>query len=325
MRSVWHRWLWLLPWLVAEALAGEAPAAEGAEPVAEPPLPQQGEVPNWIDNSQGFVANASDELADWIDSFFGQPRTDLESADTILRLYLDSDWEQRSGHGEKVQLRGKIELPRLGERLSLMFSDEDDEEQELRQILPSPEHEQNSRLSLVYQAKQKQRFRLDYRLGLTSDIKLKANARYRYELPWREQLVSRLTETLYFVDASGFGLKSELQHDWLLNDNKLLRLSSKVDYAERFEGVHWNSNFGLHRRIGNRRALSYFVWASGETRPDYLTTAYGIGSRYRRNFHRRWMFYDIEPAYGWLRREEVDERRGTWLLTLRLEIVFQRD
>ena len=68
----------------------------------------------------------------------------------------------------------------------------------------------------------------------------------------------------------------------------------------------------------------HFGAVAGETDPENLTQSYALGVRYRRNFLRPWIFFEIEPSYAW-RRESVEESRSSlWLLTLRLEFLEER-
>lgn len=288
-------------------------------------LPEQGLDPNWLDHGQLYIANSSDEMAEWLDHFFGVRSSDLESADSTLRLIIDNDWEEYEGVSTDVRLRGKVHLPRIDERLSLVITDEDDDERALEDELPSDEErEKSTNIGLQYKARDEDRSRLDYKVGLSSKVKFKANARYRYKWPWGDKLVNRFSENLYFIDQEGFGSKTKLENDWLFNDKKLLRLSNNIKFAEDIDGVEWSSQLALNRRVNRHAALSQFIWASGETRPDYLTTAYGLGVRYRKNFYRKWLYYELEPAYAWKRSEVEDERKGVWLFKLRLEMVFER-
>ncbi len=49
--------------------------------------------PNWIDARHRYVSNKADELAVWMDKFFGVRRTDLEAAHSSLRLRGEVQWD----------------------------------------------------------------------------------------------------------------------------------------------------------------------------------------------------------------------------------------
>lgn len=290
------------------------------------PLPDDADQPTWLDTSRRYVDTSADSFANWIDNFFGSPRTELESANSTLRLTLDSQFEEHNSSDFNVRLRGKVHLPRVDERLSLVFSDEDDDG--LNEAKDQPGlREDNSKIDagLLYKISERERSRLDFKLGLRSSGKLKSSMRYRYKLPWNDKIVNRFTQTLYFVDGEGFGTRSAIDHDRLIDDRRLFRWSNYARFEEGSNGVEWTSRLSFAKRLNHASAITYFTWVSGDTRPEYLTTSYGIGSRYRHNFYRSWLFYELEPAYAWKREELQDDRTPGWLFSVRLEILFERD
>lgn len=281
--------------------------------------------PNWIDNTHQYVSNSADELAVWIDHFFGSPRDDIESANSSLRLTLDNDWEEHQSIDTDVRLRGKVHLPRIDERLSLLFTDEDgDTDDAVKKRDELAGRQESTKVSLQYKAKEAQRYRIDYRLGLRSSLKARASVRYRYQLPVGESLNHRFVETLYFIDGEGFGSRSRYELDYLVNKNQLLRWSNTARFAEKTDGVEWHSQLLLGERHDDKAALSWFTWVNGETRPKEWTKSYGLGIRYRRNFYRDWLFYELEPAYAWKREEYDDNRHGVMQFSVRLEALLER-
>jgi hypothetical protein len=269
------------------------------------------------------MGTSADDLASWIDNFFSEPRTDIESADSLLRLTYENRWQQDDGSSEAIKLRGKIHLPGINKRLSLIFEDEDGDDSEERTDLDTLSSDSEStQLSLQYKAREGTRVRVDYGLGISSSFKGKAKVRYRYQLPWSETTTHRLTETLYFVDGDGFGLRSHYELDYAITDSRLVRWSNKARFAEDIEGVEWSTRLSLARRLNKKRGASLFTWVSGETRPEYLTKSYGLGLLFRRDFYRSWLFLEVEPAYAWRKKSTELSRNGEWLFAFRVEMLI---
>ena len=280
---------------------------------------------SWLDNSHGYISGSGDQLANWIDQFFGVPGADLESARSQLRLNIEYRQEEGDGNTEKVQLRGKVRLPRINKRLSLVFTDENEETGELdRGITSIDDDEQNTEVGLSYNIMEHISSRLDLKAGLRSSGHMKLKARYRYELPVGDKYINRFTETLYFLDPEGFGFQSTYDLNRIIDENRLVRWSNNARITEDIQGVEWSTRLLLGRRIDEKSAISYFVWTGGETRPDYLTTSYGLGMRYRRKIIRPWIFYELEPAYAWQRELVEDDRDGVFIVKLRLGIIFEK-
>ena len=277
----------------------------------------------WFDDSRNYVGTSADDLAIWIDTFFSEPRSDIESAKSSLRLTYENQWQEGDGSSENIKLRGKIRLPGINKRLSLVLTDEEDNESGVGSDLNTLSSDsEDTQLSLQYRARKGKRTRVDYGLGMSSSLKGKARVRYRYQVPWSETTTHRVTETLYFVDGEGFGLRSRYEIDYMADDNRLVRWDNQAKVAEEIDGVEWSTRLSLAERLSRQRAVSVFSWVNGETRPQTLTKSYGVGLLFRRNFYRPWLFLEVEPAYAW-RRESVElSRHGAWLFAFRLEMMI---
>lgn len=273
------------------------------------------------------MATKSDNLAVWLDDFFGVPKSDLEAASTSLRLQFRNRWEEGDGNDFKVSLRGNVQLPQVSQRLSLIFTDEieegTDERSSAREIIDNPKD--NTDVALQYNVLEHIRSRLDLRLGLSSSLDPKVSGRYRYRIPFMEYYLAEITEKIYFQGDDGFGSITRLSIDRALAENRLLRWNNRFQYAEESQGVEWSTNVSLNQRLSGKRAIAYVVGTSGETRPDYLTTNYGMSVIFRQSVFRPWLFVELEPAYYWKRPDTEDNRSGVAQFTARLEVRFAED
>ena len=305
--------------LVTETILDKSTPSDSTPPESTPAPP------NWLDDSHAYVSNSTDQLAGWIDSFFYVPRADFESAYTSLRLTFENEWEENKGNDANIKLRGKVFLPQINKRLSLVFTDaEGDEADEERGITALDNGNKSTQVGFQYKAKEKPYSRTDYRVGLRSSGKIKAEARYRYTVPTTGKYINRFTESLHFVDGEGFGVRSRYELDRSLDQDRLLRWGNNLKFAEDSNGVEWSTQLMLGKRLNDKSAISYFIGTKGETRPEYLTTAYGFGLRYRKSFYRPWLFYELEPAYSWQRELVTDDREGGMLFSARLEVLLER-
>ncbi|MFK8020158.1 MAG: hypothetical protein AB8B86_10345 [Pseudomonadales bacterium] len=291
----------------------------------------------WMDSSHRFVSKKSDGLVRWFDGFFGVPRSDLESAQSFLRVRMDNEWDEEDGNSVGFRVRGKVNLPRVSERIGLIFSDERGDETGAGGSVEQALSDNNPRndVALQYTGIDKERSRLDFKLGFRSGLRVKLAARYRYELPLQNDTLARFSEELYFRDGDGFGTFTRFDLDKTLEQKKLLRWANRFEWGEKTRGVEWGSTLSLARRINDKSALSYFVNVEGDTRPNELNRSYGLGVTYRRNFLRRWLFFELEPAYVWRRNLEdpmpgviepyFADREGVARFTARIEVLFGED
>ena len=77
----------------------------------------------WLDRGQKSVRHWVDRTAHRMDDWFGEPDVD-KPASASLRVILDNDWDQHDGYALKPRIRGKIKLPTLEKRVSVVFGDD---------------------------------------------------------------------------------------------------------------------------------------------------------------------------------------------------------
>ncbi len=93
--------------------------------------------------------------------------------------------------------------------------------------------------------------------------------------------------------------------------------------------MEWRTRLSLRQRKkaqSNRPiVLSYYGSINGITRPDSFVKNYRLGTIWRRQVYRDFLFAEVEPAFNYRRRELEDEREGAWSIVLRLEIALEKD
>ena len=83
---------------------------------------------SWLDHQQRNIRDWADDTSQSIDEWFGEADPNRPASATI-RVLLDQSWNPEDGYEVKPRIRGKIRLPSLERRLSLVFGDDrlDDE------------------------------------------------------------------------------------------------------------------------------------------------------------------------------------------------------
>jgi len=87
------------------------------------PTTEETEDKSWADKKQKRIREWADRTAHKIDNWFGQTNPD-EPATATLRIILDNSWDKYENYEIKPRIRGKIKLPTLEQRLSLVFGDD---------------------------------------------------------------------------------------------------------------------------------------------------------------------------------------------------------
>ncbi len=277
----------------------------------------------WLDQTQAYTSSRADALADRVDRFFGAERSDLEAAYSSLRFGTELRPSEGKGIEPGVRLRGRLYLPRINERMSLIFSEDKGEGSsyyEENEVLNEP---QSARVNLEVNLSESERNRFDFRIGLRSNLKLRTSVRYRYENELSENMLHRLSETVYFIDSQGFGSFTQYQLDRALNDVSLVRWSNELRAEEELDGLEWGTSLNRVSSYANNQAIIWFVSMSGLTSNDFVGR-YQVGARFRRSIARPWLFLEISPAYRWDRPTQALRREGEYFASVRLEMAIGR-
>ena len=277
----------------------------------------------WLDQTQSFGTARADALAQQLDRYFGVERSDLEAAYSSLRLTTEARWQEADYIEPRVRLRGRLHLPRVNERMSLIFSEDQGEGTTYYNQNPAFVEEQSTRVNLEVNLGEHARDRWDFRIGLRSSGRLRTGVRYRYEDGLGRNFFHRLSETIYYIDGTGYGSFTQYQVDRALTPNSLLRWSSEFRAQESLPANEWGSSLSYMFRDSDSSGISVFVGANGNSRDDFVGR-YQLGLRLRRNVARPWLFWEILPGYQWEKLSATTPREGGLFAAVRLEMAIGR-
>jgi hypothetical protein len=311
----------LLLFLAADCGAGDA----GISEETIPPSPDAtAESPHWVDTSHAFATNRAQALAQWMDDFFGAPVRDAERADTFVRVIALDDWESRDGHDLKVRVRGQVSLPKLSERVDLIFSGEENE-----QGLTEEERAQENDVGVRFNFRDSERVRFDATLSARSGPALLPGVRFRYQQPISEDSWGRLTQRLQYHSEDGFRALTNIDLNRILDDRSLLRWGARMRWEEDKGFWDWTSSLVYRQWLRDHprfpSAVEYFVSLSGRNDPEPFNANYRLGVLYRKSFFREYLFYEVEPSFNWRKDDYNDGRSGILGIVLRLEIMLDDD
>jgi hypothetical protein len=309
---------WFSLLLLAPALAWPAEdIKEGAPPTPadEPPV-------NWVDTSHAYATNQAQALTKWMDQFFGDPEYNVEQAESWLRIETDFEWDQDDGTDSGIRLGGQVQLPRISRRLALVFSGSQDED------LDPEERDLEDRVGLQYKISDEGRSRFDVTLGLAGGH-LRPGVRYRNEGDIGDDASYRFTQRIQHEPDEGFFSTSQLDLNRALDNDSVLRWTNRGVWGEDTLGVEWRSKLSLRHRLFEDTprpvAISYYGTVNGVTRPEQWIRNYKLGVLLRRKIYRDFLFFEVEPALNYRRRQYEDDRNLALSVVVRFEIALEKD
>jgi hypothetical protein len=262
-------------------------------------------------------------LTRWVDSFFGDMDGDAEIAESRLRLKITADWDERLGTENRVSVGGKVNLPRLADRVDLVFRGDDPDE-----LVPGDEDDPSQSqvgLQVMLDESASGNHRTDFTVGL-SGAGPKPGVKYRYKTLWGPNTSFRFSQRAqYDFDDGGFAT-TKLDIDYALSRRSLIRTQNRVLYGENSDGAEWSSNIGVVRQWavenGFERAAYLYAGIRGHTEPDSYIENYQVGLRLRAQAIREFLFFELEPTLN----QRIDApnlpRETAWAVEARVEFLL---
>ncbi|MBI5420557.1 MAG: hypothetical protein HZA60_10745 [Deltaproteobacteria bacterium] len=317
--------------------AGPSIAEEGPrEPVPAESLPEEktSTVEKVMDGTHAFLERSILERVIRFDDFFGSVKTeDARQPDYLLRWQNSLRWDEGGRFKYRTSVRASARLPKISERLRLVVSGENEAEPVGARL---PEDPGNPGFDRTLQNTRLVNTELRYGVIRRPEVDLFLGAGARFVLPMEtfvrtrllytrrfgEVYLARFGETLFWKDVDGFGETTEISVERQLGRNTLLRWANSGTVSESSQGLEWGSELSFLREFSPRRAITLAGGIFGNTRPAAVVQTYRILSRYRQNFLRDWLFYELEPEISWPRKPEGGYTAAL-ALTFRLEVVFR--
>jgi len=288
-----------------------------------------------VDRMQQRVYLSVCNSARWFDGLFGTGRYDQDSRGTFGRVGVYQLWDDRDGFDARLRLRVRADLPALENRLQLVFGRAED-----REITEDTEpaaggdlpgnfrevEDESWLLGLGYSNQDRLANGFDFGIGvrLRSPIDPYTKASYRHNFLFSDATALRARQTVFWRDSRGFGETTELDLDFLLSPELLLRWDNTVTLAEDVRRPEWNTGLIAFQSLGDRRALSYTAFVSGIANTDVPVRNYGVELRYRRSILRDWLFIEGRTSLTWPRELPEEERESNPGVGLGFEMYFGR-
>ncbi|MCM2359311.1 MAG: hypothetical protein NDI77_14270 [Geobacteraceae bacterium] len=337
-------------WAEAEgnAAAPSSPAAAGAERVvpegtqAPPEEAESGEEPEQlgetledvledseaaIDQTHARISRGIFTMATWLDSFFGDERSESEIQKSRLRLGVSALIKEREGVRFDVRPNFRLDLPLLKDRLHLLLEGEEEETefqsatlQEVRQQFINTPGE-NFSASLRYFFESTKERNISVRLGIRFPDAVPAllvEPRYRQSRAFDSWLL-RFTQRLITLSNYTMEVRTTFDLDRVLSDKLFLRCTADGSWFSERHGYFYDLRAALFHRLSPRRVLEYQWNNFFQTSPSHNLEEIRLRVLYRQQFWREWLYYEVGPQLTFPRGRDYKYTPGIFL---RLEAIF---
>lgn len=271
----------------------------------------------WADHQHQNVRSTIKQWAHNMDDWFGTPDPN-QPASANLRIMLDTNWNRYDDVRVKPRVRGRLKLPVLERKLSVVFGDDslDNEILNNSQTEANPANlydnqkvfnksnsrTENSSIALRWS-------NLSKNLGVDTDadigirsgddlyVRLKAGKTWQHGQNYSttvEQMYRYGIDSEHYARTSAEIKKTEDAQTFIAN-----YLHADYEHRGDDEGWNWgNSLYRQHNFNGNRR-LNYGIRAGGAINGDgHKLNSYGVFAGWRQPIWRDWLFWQTEISYA---------------------------
>lgn len=294
---------------------------------------------SWVDSGRTGIKRWLNQRAGNIDDWFGTPNPN-EPASANLRFLVDINHNRYDGATIKPRVRGRLSLPTLERRLSVLIGDDglDNERyntgqqantaglgDETKRFDRTQVKDDNASLALRWS-------KLTAALGLETDADIGIRSgddiylRLRAERHWQhtDDISTKFEQIYRYGTDSEHYLRSNLHTAKDFGNRKLIN-HSYLDYTHQDTEVllYWGNSLYQHHRFDGRlgdKTLNYGVYMGGEIADKKASLdSYGPFVNYRQPVWRRWLFVQGEMSFYNQKPLERSHHLGVFM---RFEAIF---
>ena len=288
----------------------------------------------WLDQTHNFVERNSCQPSVWFDNFFGDDRV-LEDVrpGTFIRLRNALQWVEGEGVKPVLDYHVRWQLPQFKKSLKRVriYLDSGEEDRKYTTGIDPPVNpnvnpttrEKKPVLGVQADLYSRLRSLVSFNTGVRLNIHPDAfvQMRYQYSNRFRELYLVRFSQRARWSAVDYFTDTSQLDFERILTTFTLVRWANNVTYAEGVSGITWNTGISYITQLTPKSAFSCDTSMWGVNSPGWAVENYRIGTKYRRNFYRPWLFYELEPEVTWP-KDDLGKRRSTYAVMAVFEIQF---
>lgn len=292
----------------------------------------------WVDKKHHQTSEKIDHLADKMDDWFGESNPDHQASAT-LRVMVDTTWNKHDGLKIEPRVRGRVKLPTLEKKMSVVFGDDSLDNEALHsqhnELNPATPQISNQALHTKTTRKDNSSIALRWsnlnkHLGIDTDWDVGVRSGH--------DIYTKIAAKKIFQNNSNTYTQIEQMYRYGLSSKHFARTSAEIkhyqhkhtfignyahiDYTHNQHDKGWtwgNTTYQQHQFVGNKR-LNYGLQAGGSmSSKKHRLNSYGAFVSWRQPLWRDWLFVQTELTYA----NNKDEGRKHYVGAFaRLEVNF---
>jgi len=297
---------------------GTAPAEQGVAADREP----------WVKRLRRWTHRTVVGSAAWFDGLFGDERIDDDVYVSRAWLTGFASWDEEDGVSPGLRLRARFVFPQMERKLGLLIG-RGDADDRLSETDPGssgldrlPGSESDTVAGLEYVPLQGTGSRLSFSAGarIADPLDPYVRGRFRHLMPIGDDALVRFRQTVFWRDSIGFGTTSAVDVERRRARGFLVRWTNALTVSEASAEVEYDVGLTVYHALGERSALAWHSWVTGDSGFEVPTREYGIDLAFRRRLNWWWLIGEVRAGRAWRRELLADDRHGVWLAGVGVEM-----
>lgn len=239
--------------------------------------------------------------ADWVDSFFDDPRYLSEENRTRARIKLGLGYSEYYELETYAAIDLRLNLPRLENKANIFLRLNDDSDFDAASSpIPNTEGGRKNEGEKVtagvqYFLAMGEKYNVSTEFGVSLNY-IYGGLRYRHLHPlFNDDWSGRFTNRLRYYSDEGWENKASYDIERYLGERFFFRTIFTALLSERNDGIPFSAVARLYQVFDIDRALLYDVGSYFNTEPELEVTDIQLKLRYRQRFYRDWLVLEIAP------------------------------
>jgi hypothetical protein len=285
---------------------------------------------DYFTESMEWTLNATHKVATWLDSFFDDERVRDQQNVTRVKIAARAFYDQDEDNEYDLKFSIKAKLPKARERLQLFLTNDLDQDMDAATNAPPLPRDEQSQTFLGLRAFDVIGEKIPGNTSTAAGINL-SGGKFNYFIEPRYSYTHNFTKwDLYFLQKIRYSRKdswesrTRLDLDRILTEKFFFRFNTELywqDENDDFDGFEHTLRFYLAQKLPGRQALVYELNNVMRTKPEYDLYSTSVVTRYRRQFWRKWMFFEVAPQVAFRRPVDYDPAFG---ILLKIELLMQK-
>ncbi len=279
-------------------LCGSAVVALGSDSSSDEvqPAKRGAAIGDAVIRSHSALSRRVGDVADYLDQFFVDERVDESYNQSRLRLRLGARGAEggRSRFNANVSLN--LALPRTEQRVSFLLQSVSEDDEDEATDRSDGDRDLVSGLRLYLYNHRRVQVNVDAGFRFRPEPRPRVRLRGQYHAKIGKFLI-RPAQHVFWRLVDGVGEITRLDVDRTLGVGRLGRVRTEVEWSEDTPGVVVRPEIILYQVIGDLAGVRLRFGTVLATEPATVVREYGLSVRYRWNFFRPWLFFEIEPGF----------------------------